>query len=123
MSELTIVTAYFDIGRNKWKGFERGNNKYINYFKFWARIKNKLIIYTSPEFEEEIKDIRKSFGLEDKTKIIIINDFKNFDKDLYFRMKNAMDKEISLLFHKEPHRPEAWKLYYDVKDLLYNRCY
>lgn len=39
MSELTIVTAYFDIGRNKWKGFERGNNKYINYFKFWARIK------------------------------------------------------------------------------------
>ena len=22
MSELTIVTAYFDIGRNKWKGLQ-----------------------------------------------------------------------------------------------------
>ena len=40
MSDITIVTAYFDIGRGNWNNSERGNNKYINYFKFWARIKN-----------------------------------------------------------------------------------
>ena len=34
MSEITLVTAYFDINRKNWSGFERNSNKYINYFKF-----------------------------------------------------------------------------------------
>ena len=68
MSEITLVTAYFDIGRGLWKKQERDNNKYIEYFRFWARIKNRLIIYTTEEFREEIYEIRKSFGLEDRTK-------------------------------------------------------
>lgn len=29
----------FDIGRKDWKGFERDNSTYANYFKFWARVK------------------------------------------------------------------------------------
>ncbi|CBL05387.1 Bacterial protein of unknown function (HtrL_YibB) [Megamonas hypermegale ART12/1] len=62
--DITIVTAYFDINRKNWKGFERSNNDYINYFKFWARIKNNLIVYTSKEFVEDILNIRKNFGLE-----------------------------------------------------------
>lgn len=45
MDEITIVTAYFNIGREKWKGYERGDNKYINYFDFWAKIKNNIIVY------------------------------------------------------------------------------
>lgn len=122
MSEITIVTAYFDIGRDKWKGFERGNNKYINYFKFWAKINNKVIIYTSPEFEDEIKDIRKNFGLENRTKIIIINDFRDFDKDLYYRMKDAMNNDTALLFHKETHRPEAWSWDYNYIMMLKTYC-
>lgn len=122
MSEITLVTAYFDIGRDKWKGFERGNNKYINFFKFWARIRNKLIIYTSPHFVDEIQEIRKSFGLEDKTKIISIDDFTNFDKDLYARIVKSMNNEISLLFHKEPHRPEAWNADYNYIMMLKTYC-
>lgn len=61
--ELTIVTAYFDIGRESFKGYERGNSKYINYFRFWARMKNNLIVYTSLEFKNEIEEIRKKFWI------------------------------------------------------------
>ena len=63
MNDITIVTAFFDIGREKFKGYERGNNKYINYFKFWARINNNIIIYTNANFEKEIKQIREDFEL------------------------------------------------------------
>ena len=122
MSEITIVTAYFDIGRNNWKGFERGTNKYINYFKFWARIQNKVIIYTSPQFVDEIFEIRKQFGLEDKTKIIAIDNMINFDKDLYHKINKVMDNDISLLFHKEPHRPEAWSGDYNYIMMLKSYC-
>ena len=30
--DITIVTAYFDIDRKNWKGFERSNNDYIKLF-------------------------------------------------------------------------------------------
>ena len=60
--ELTLITAYFDIGRGEFDGnYARGNNKYIDYFKFWARMKNDVIIYTQPEFKDEILEIREGY--------------------------------------------------------------
>ena len=57
--ELTLITAYFDIGRGEFDGnYARGNNKYIDYFKFWARMKNDVIIYKQAEFKDVSFDIR-----------------------------------------------------------------
>ena len=61
MSDITIVTAYFDIGRNNWKGYERNNNKYIQYFKFWAKIRNNIIVYTNKDLVEKIYEIRNNY--------------------------------------------------------------
>ena len=94
MSEITIVTAFFDIGRANWQTSKRSTNKYINYFKFWARIKNKIIIYTSPQFINEIKQIRRTFGLENKTIIIGVDNFIDFDKNLYLLIKKTMNNDI-----------------------------
>lgn len=52
MNEISIVTAFFDIGRKNWKGFERDNSTYANYFKFWARVKNHIVVYTEPKMAE-----------------------------------------------------------------------
>ena len=107
MSEITIITAYFDI--------ERDNNKYINYFKFWARIQNNLIIYTSKEFTNTIYSIRKNFGLENKTHVVAIDDVFSCDKEIYQRMKKVMSNDILLKFHfpKETKRPNAWNVNYN----------
>ena len=115
MSEITIVTAYFDINRKNWKGFERDNNKYINYFKFWARIQNNLIIYTSKEFADTIYSIRKNFELENKTHVVVIDDIFSCDKEIYQRMKKVMSNDILLKFHfpKEIKRPNAWNVNYN----------
>ena len=33
MSEITIVTAFFDIGRKNMEGFKRDNQTYFDYFR------------------------------------------------------------------------------------------
>ena len=43
MEKITIVTAFFPLKREKWENFERPNNKYLEYFEFWARIKNDMV--------------------------------------------------------------------------------
>lgn len=124
MSEITLVTAYFDIGRGLWKKQERDNNKYIEYFRFWARIKNRLIIYTTREFREEIWEIRKSFGLEDRTKIIVIDDFRDFDKEMYNKIKKTMNHELAKTFYfkHDIKRPEVWNWEYNYVVMLKFYC-
>lgn len=87
MDEITIVTAYFNIGREKWKGYERGDNKYINYFDFWAKIKNNIIVYTDKNLVNKVYEIREKYGLKEKTKVIAINNLYDIDVLLYNRMK------------------------------------
>ncbi|MBB5335923.1 WlaTC/HtrL family glycosyltransferase [Pectinatus brassicae] len=113
MSELTIVTAFFDIGRNNWSNSQRSSNKYIDYFKFWARIKNNLIIYTEKDFAEEIFNIRKSYGLENRTTVIVIDNFLNCDKEIYEKISLAMQSKIFRYFRKAPNNPESWNVKYN----------
>ena len=49
MKQITIVTAFFDINRSNMKEFNRSNQKYIDAFKFWARIKNKIVVFSDKE--------------------------------------------------------------------------
>lgn len=89
MSNITIVTSFFDIGRNESniEGMSRNNETYLRYFKFWARIKNPLIIYTQPNLKDKVMQIRKEFGLEDRTRIVIIDNIYNILPEYYDRMK------------------------------------
>ena len=86
--KITLVTAFFPINRERWKGFERSNKKYLDYFKFWARIKNDLIIYTDKKSSGYIKKVRDDFGRKN-TKVIVIDDWTKIDEELYQSNKNA----------------------------------
>lgn len=91
--DIKIVTAFFDIGRGNYKELSRDTDKYFQYFKFWARIQNELIIYCQSFNAEKIINIRKEFGLEEKTKIVIVDDFKSIEHSIYVRMKE-IEKNI-----------------------------
>lgn len=88
MNELTIVTAFFDVGKGDWKNtkYSRTNDVYMQQFEFWARMQNHLIVYTQSLFADRILGIRKAFGLEGKTQIVIVDDFREKNADLYHRM-------------------------------------
>lgn len=76
MHDITIVTAFFDIGRGNWNSgnFKRTSDDYLNYFKWLATLENKMVIFTSAEYVDKVKQIRGSLP----TKIITLDFNKKF---------------------------------------------
>lgn len=77
MSDITIVTAFFDIGRGN-SSIQYANTQtrtadtYLSYFKYLAQLDNDMIIFTSPEFEQKILELRQG-----KPTQVLLFDFKN----------------------------------------------
>lgn len=86
MSNIKIVTAFFDIGRKDFEKFPRSNQQYFDYFKFWARIQNELVVYCAPENVDVIIKIRQNYGLADKTTVIPIDDVFSIEPKMYQKM-------------------------------------
>lgn len=88
MRKITIVTAFFDIGREDFTdtSYARNNETYMNYFEFWARIKNQMVIYTDQNSVEKIQKIRNKFGLKKETIIIPIDNIYEIEPNIYRRI-------------------------------------
>ena len=85
VNSITIVTAFFDIGRGDWsteKGHPshllRDNQTYLSYFENLAKLDNEMIIFTSREFELIVKQLRK----DKPTKIVTIDIDREFSREL-----------------------------------------
>ena len=118
MEKPTIVTAFFDIKRGEWSQSKRGNDEYLIHFSSWARIKNKLIVYTDEDTAKKVKKIREQYGLAELTEIIVINDFKKIDFELLKSIKHAMDAPHAKQFHLKPDHPESWNAVYNYVMML-----
>ncbi|MFB6349605.1 WlaTC/HtrL family glycosyltransferase [Moraxella sp. ZJ142] len=78
MDNITIVTAFFDIGRgnistdNYPAYLNRSTDTYFEYFSNLAQLENEMIIFTSQEYKQKILDIRKN-----KPTTVVEFDFKH----------------------------------------------
>lgn len=113
MNEITLITAYFNIGRGTWSGYSRNDEKYLSYFAHWARLRNRLVVYTSPDLVDKVKEIRESFGLGDRTTVIPVPDVSAVQPELYQSIRQTMKNKVSWLFHKKLDHPEAWNYDYN----------
>lgn len=104
MKEPIIVTAFWDVGRSKDCELPRSNERYYKEFAEWARIQNKLIVYTDKESADTIRSIRSKYGLEDNTRIIITEDIFSVEADIFDRML-AVEQDAK--FKEFRYRPEA----------------
>lgn len=86
--EIKIVTAFFDIGRGNFSKLSRSDDKYFEYFKFWAGLKNDLTVYCQSMNADRILEIRKKLGLEKRTHIKVIDNFQEIEYDMYQKMCN-----------------------------------
>ncbi len=97
---ITLVTAFFDVGREKLGYQKRENNRYIEYFKFWARIRNRLVVFTTSEFADAIKKVREDLGLGNDTIVIVEDNIWNEEGKLYHAMcrieKSEQFREIRM---------------------------
>lgn len=119
--ELTIITAFFDIGRKDFKEFSRSNEQYLKYFKFWAKIQNNIIVYTNRIMAKKVEEVRKEFGLLEKTKVVIIDDFLKIEPQLYKEMEKIANNETFLLY-RYTDNPADNNAKYDYVMLLKSWC-
>ena len=92
--ELTIVTGFFDCGRGEHQTQGRSNQDYLDYFEKWARIQNKLVVYTTKEFKEIITKIRTNFERQEQTRIIVIDELEDIEPELLNAMKKVEDNKL-----------------------------
>ncbi|MEI9715915.1 WlaTC/HtrL family glycosyltransferase [Moellerella wisconsensis] len=83
-NSITIVTAFFDIGRSNWNAenghsnrLERNTDTYFSYFNKLAELDNEIIIFTSDDLKEKVLSRRKG----KPTTVITI--------DIYIRNSNT----------------------------------
>ena len=112
MDNIVIVSAFFSIGRDNFKKIPRTNNQYVEYFKRWARIQNELIFFCEDkEFGDVVLDIRDSFGLKEKTKIIVFDNILKLENDLYKKMELIENDKYYQDFRVDKDFPENKAIY------------
>lgn len=93
MSKIKIVTAFFDIGRGNSAVLPRSNDQYFEYFRFWARIRNELVVYCEPQNCERVRSIRREYGLEERTEVIPIADVYQIEPEIFAHMTEIEHNE------------------------------
>lgn len=130
MGEITLVTDFFDIGRGQDKNQElrKTAEKYLDAFKHWARIQNKLIVYTDSKSAGKVMEIRESFGRGEQTIIIEIDNLFELEGELFERMKKAAEGPAFLnfrylpeAFSNNPKYDYLWMMKYYFMNDAYNR--
>lgn len=118
----TIVTAFFDVNRRNATAFSRTNDMYINYFSFWARIKNDLIIYTDEDTGEKVKKIRDKLSPASKTIIVTIDDCRTIDPLLFSSIESTMNNPGFSNFKLRLNNPEVTNPLYNYVMLIKYWC-
>lgn len=115
-SSITIVTAFFDIGRGNWtseKGFapylERKSETYIEYFKNLSTLENEMIIFTSSDLKPKIEKIR-----EGKPTTVVTLDINKKFKNIKKRINDiqSSDEFKAKIEERQLRNPEYWSADY-----------
>lgn len=123
MDGITIVTAFFDANRGNMKTYSRSNEKYIEYFKFWAHIQNNIVVYSDKKTINEVIKIRKGYGLLKETHTVIVDeDYINIDIELFESMNRVMSNKQFLDFHIQRDIPEATSVRYNFIMAIKSWC-
>lgn len=128
MSDITIVTAFFDIGRGQWNksthGLEmphfipRSTDTYFSYFENLAKVKNDMIIYCgSEEHAKRIEQIRNKNSPGSYTKIIMV-DFASIVADIKPIIEHTQSRREYINLVDDPRMPEYWNADYVLVNFM-----
>lgn len=122
ISNVTLVTSLFDIGRDKWDNYHLSYETYLHWFSNLLKYDNNFVIFTEKKFKERIINYRLSVDPElVKTKIIEceIEDLSVYKK-YYQKIHDLMSNDV---FKKKIHFlvPEMTKPLYNT--VIFNKLY
>ena len=122
MNDITIVTAFFDIGRSNWtpdKGLphylHRTTKTYLERFGHMAKLDNPMVVFTSKEFVKEIQFLRQN-----KPTDILIVDFQNNFTKLRGEIQKVQNDPgfQSKINPMQVKNPEYWSVDYVLVNML-----
>lgn len=96
-----IVTAFWDVGRGDNCQIPRTNERYYLEFEQWARIQNKMIVFTDSDKVEIIRKIRAKFNLQNNTIIIPIDNIFEIENEIYEKM-SKIEQENNFEYKRIP---------------------
>ena len=85
MENVTIVSALYYIGRDKWKqsGFGLGNDRYKGWMKNILSLDTNLILFTDDYYYDQILKIKKQYDSDLKSLHVVkssIDEMESFKK-------------------------------------------
>lgn len=120
--DVTIVTAFVDIGRDKWEGvknnqlippyIKRDTATYFERFERLTKLKNDIVCFTETKFFDKIKSIRKDITLID------IDNLKEDHKFLLQTIDHIQQEPAFIKFVTRPSAPEYWSSSYVLINFL-----
>lgn len=114
MSKISIVTAFYDIGRGDWSTnvsknggplphyLQRSVDKYLDHFKRMCELHTEVIVYTSSDLADKVK-------VADNVKVVEYNYF-NINSELRQRIRNVQQSQdfIRRVNPYQVRNPEYW---------------
>jgi len=122
MSDITIVTAFYDIGRGDWtpdKGLphylQRTTDTYFERFGHMAKLDNDMVVFTSPDLVDRVKELRG-----DRPTKVISKEFSTLApklRDEILRV-HLLPSYQQMINPSQVKNPEYWNANYVLVNLL-----
>lgn len=117
----TIVTALYNIGRDKWEHFTSSYGGYLHWMERLLSVDCNIVIYIPGEFEDRVKELRRKYDRELAKTIIVIQELHELEA---YKMFNDTLEELmtSDAFKSKvgfPDVPEMSKPLYNV--IMFNK--
>lgn len=129
MSDITVVTAFFDIGRGNLPQSKHGRvlphyqhrttDTYFEFFGKLAKLENDMVIYTTQDNADKVYNLRKKQGLENKTIINVMESYipKGFES-YKEKIQKIMDDPNYYGKIVNPHLIEYWHADYVLVNIF-----
>lgn len=129
MSDITVVTAFFDIGRGNLPNEKHGRvlphyqhrsvDTYFEYFSNLAKLENEMVIYTSTDLVERVSKVREDAGYGHLTKVVALPSYlpESFESTK-IRIQEIMDNPEYYEKVLNPQLIEYWHVDYVLVNIL-----
>lgn len=128
MSDITIVTAFVDIGRTNWEGYangrmidpyiKRSTQHYLNCFERLAALKNDMVVYVDERLYDRVNEIANNRPVGARTSIIGIDLYKTKDEPLASSIQKVQKRKEFISLIDNPQLPEYWSWEYIMINFL-----
>jgi hypothetical protein len=118
----TLVTALYDIGRDKWEKFTQSYGGYVHWMERTLSLDSNIVIYTQQRFKNEIETYRKKYDPNLERTILVIQELEELEVYKQYHQK-LTDLMFSDVFLEKSHFdvPEMNKPLYNI--IMFNKVF